>query len=537
MARGRWAVVLLALAVVSPVGAPAAGRSCAEADAGAGFAPNGTPLHTRNVTDAAHARSPLRVFAMQYKQSPAYVVDAATYDHKMRCLIQEYVLPHRGPGVNLVVFTEDSGFATLALGLAGTGARAIASLPKPLSPQLSDATGAPPYATAALVAAAAGHARALASYRTLFPTEDPRRAILTAATDTFVRSFMTTFSRIARDYHLYVVAANNQANFTESTNPVDVATLWNPDGVGARPPSAVWKATSADVWNTAFLWGPNDVRTLPGDQLVWLDRQLGVPAGTTFARTTRAGQYDPRANLLAVNKKVPLTSIEEQFLALSDADVSPANTGPFIIPALGSAYRFGFAISLPAFEYGGRTFGSAPPSEPCAPDGSTWMYCLDARGVNVVLQTEANPGPWQTPADGIGSQAVSWGASTLRAVTDPGVHFEYLVCPMMTGNLIDLPFDGQSAITQRGRVGNARHYAGAALALPEDGPFARYAGDHPEFLALAPWVLSEGNPTSADAERAASAVLKQRAEDMRAGSGSRYENGYIETAIYADLPL
>ena len=86
-------------------------------------------------------------------------------------------------------------------------------------------------------------------------------------------------------------------------------------------------------------------------------------------------------------------------------------------------------------------------------------------------------------------------------------------------------------------MGNARHYAGAALALPEDGPFARYAGDHPEFLALAPWVLSEGNPTSADAERAARAVLKQRAEDMRAGSGSRYENGYIETAIYADLPL
>lgn len=528
---------MLAVSLVVPVGARAAAARCADADAGAGFTPTGAGLHTRDVTDAAIARAPLRVFAIQYKQSPAYVTDAATYDHKMRCLIVEYVLPHRARGVNLVVFNEDSGFATLALGTAGIGARALADAPKPLSPQISDASGVPPYATAALVAAAAGHGRALAAYRALFPAEDPRRAILTAATDTFARSFMTTFSRIARDYNLYVVAANNQANFAESTSPLDIATLWNPDHLGEQRPQAVWKATSADVWNTAFMWGPRDVKRFPGEQLAWLDHQLGVARGTTFARTTPAGQYDPRANLLAVNKKVPLTPIEQQFLALSDGDVSPANTGPFVIPALGSAYRFGFAISLPAFEYGGRAFGSSPPAQPCAPDGSTWMYCLDARGVNVVLQTEANPGPWQTAADGIGTQSVSWGASTLRAVTDPGVHFAYLVCPMMTGNLIDLPFDGQTSIMQRGRTGGARHYAGAALALPEDGAYARYAGNHPEFLALGPWVLNDGSPRSIDAERGVRAALKQRAEDMRAGSGSPYENGYIETAIYADLPL
>ena len=537
MLRARWGVALLSVIVALPLGARAAGASCRDADVGAGVAAGGTSLHTPDVTDAATAPAPLRVFAIQYKQSPAYVTDAATYDHKMRCLIEEYVQPHRGPGVNLVVFNEDTGLATLALGTAGIGVRALATGPKPLSPQISDATGAPPYAAAALLAAAAGHARALASYRALFPTEDPRRAILTAATDTFVRTFMTTFSRIARDFDLYVVSANNQANFAESANPVDIATLWNPDSVGASPPRAVWKATSADVWNTAFLWGPDDVTTLPGDQLVWLDQQLGVSRGTTFARTTPAGQYDPRANLLAVNKKVPLTSIEQQFLASSSGDVTPANTGPFLIPALGESYRFGFAISLPAFEYGGHPFGSPPPAQSCAPDGSTWMYCLDARGVNVVLQTEANPGPWETAADGIGTQSVSWGASTLRAVTDPGVHFAYLVCPMMTGNLIDLPFDGQSSIMERGRTGIARHYAGAALPIPEDGAFARYAGDHAEFLALAPWVLTDGNPGTADAERAARAALKQRAEDMRAGSGSPYENGYLETAIYADLPL
>src|SRR5437763_15940957 len=112
---------------------------------------------------------------------------------------------------------------------------------------------------------------------------------------------MTTFSRIARDYHLCLVAANNQANFAESTNPPDIATLWNPDHLGEQPPRAVWKDTSADVWNTAFMWGPHDVKRLPGDQLGWLVQKLGVPRGMTFARTSTAGTYELRAKLLAMN--------------------------------------------------------------------------------------------------------------------------------------------------------------------------------------------------------------------------------------------
>src|SRR5205085_5913424 len=159
MGRTKWGVAVLALSLLLPAGAQAGAARWGEADAGAGLAPNGASLHTRDVSDSAAARAPLRVFAIQYKQSPAYVTDAATFDRKMRCLVEEYVLPHRARGVNLVVFNEDTGFATLALGTAGAGARALAAAPKPLSPQLSDATGAPPYATVALVAAAAGHGR------------------------------------------------------------------------------------------------------------------------------------------------------------------------------------------------------------------------------------------------------------------------------------------------------------------------------------------------------------------------------------------
>jgi hypothetical protein len=501
------------------------------------------PNHRLDVSDAAEtAGSSLRVFAMQYEQSPSYVRTYDTFSRKMDCLIREYVLPHKGPGVNLVVFNEDTGLATLATGSRGAVARDIAASPLRGNPTIDAKAGVPYAAAAALGSVGAAYARSLAAYRTRFPTEDPRRAILTAATDTFVRGFATTFSRLARTYGLYVVAANNMANFQESTSPADIAAFSDPDLAAkyvTKQLKSVWVATSADVWNEAFLWGPGDAKSLgiSQEQLVWLDRQLGVRPGTTFPRTTASGAYDPRSNLLAVNRKVPLTSIEQQFLALSNGDVSHANTGPFEIPALGSAYRFGFAISLPAFEYGGLPFGSPSPANPCAADGSTWMFCLDARGVNVVLQTEANPGPWETPADGIGTQAVSWGASTLRAVMDPAVHFSYLVCPMMTGNLLDLPFDGQTSIMQRGRIGPGRHYAGATVPLQSDGDlFARYAGDHPEFLALAPWVL---NDTSTDArtETIRRAQLRARSEAMLAGSGTPYENAYLETAVYADMPM
>jgi hypothetical protein len=45
---------------------------------------------------------------------------------------------------------------------------------------------------------------------------------------------------------------------------------------------------------------------------------------------------------------------------------------------------------------------------------------------------------------------------------------------MMTGNLFDLVFDGQSAITGRGAAGTPRHYVGTAELAPTDP--AEYAG-------------------------------------------------------------
>lgn len=110
--------------------------------------------------------------------------------------------------------------------------------------------------------------------------------------------------------------------------------------------------------------------------------------------------------------------------------------------------------------------------------------------------------------------------STWRATADPSVRFAYDVTPHMVGNLADLTFDGQTAITQRGLRGPGCHYVGNAGA-------GGVLGAKPEFLALAPWVAPDG---PRDRLRAVAARLAP-------GSGDPLENDYLETAIVADLPF
>jgi hypothetical protein len=238
---------------------------------------------------------------------------------------------------------------------------------------------------------------------------------------------------------------------------------------------------------------------------------------------------DVMRNVLATNLKVPLTSIE---LAIgfqpgpSHGSAAVANLRPVRLP--GTSAWLGIATSLPAFEYG------SPPAgvNPCSDTASYYMRCLDRLGVNIVIQDEANPGQWTGP-DGNGIeqwQPLSWMTSTYRAVADPSVHFAYNVTAMMVGNLSDLVFDGQSAITQRGGTrGPGCHYIGNARFVPgEDQATLRGdAGIKHGFLALAPWVAP-------DASRA---TLRRVGNELAQGSGSPRENGYLETGIVADLPL
>jgi len=161
------------------------------------------------------------------------------------------------------------------------------------------------------------------------------------------------------------------------------------------------------------------------------------------------------------------------------------------------------------------------------------MRCLDHLGANVVLQDEANPGRWGDDAGSGTWQPLEWMGSTWRATSDRSVGFDYNVTPFMTGNLADLPFDGQSAITQRGPArGDGCRFVGNASFRPDppegDQPSAaRYAGNKRRFLAIAPWVE----------HGAWRARIRTTTAQLAPKSSDPLENDYVETAVIADLPF
>jgi predicted amidohydrolase len=400
------------------------------------------------------AHGDLRVIGIQAEQRLQNVVSYATYRTAMRCLMEDFVVPYEVPGrPTLVVFNEDIGLMTLAIGRRGAQARRSTS------------------ALGALDALARAYAPQIAAYRERFGPVDGRKAVFLAATDTFARAFDTTFADIARDYGVYVVAGNSQAAYRPSSDPKDVATFRDP----SVPSGPAYVATSSRVTNNAVVWGPD-------------------------------------GRVLFRNEKIPLTDLEGSVYHL---DEGPRSGPAAVVDVAGfqlAGHRIGIATSLPAFRYG-MDFGHPAPKNPCADLRVSYMTCMDRQGVDVVVQDEANPGQWAVPAASGTWQPLEWMQSTWRAVADPSVHFRYNITPMLTGNLLDLPFDGQSAITMRGAQRSPVGYIGTA-----DGP-APYGGPKPEFLALAPWVVPDG-PRS---------MLTATSKQLLS------TNDYVETAVYADL--
>lgn len=438
-----------------------------------------------------------RIFAIQFKQDLANVTTYAAFRTKIDCLLREYVLPHlarRRP--NVVVFDEDAGLMTLAVGTRGKAARE--AFGRPDSPSC-EREGEPCATLAALGAVSAAYAPQISAYEARFggAISSPVAAFV-GATDTVVRAFVQTFSEEARRYGIYLAGSMDLPPFRQSSNRADVAMFHDPD---YPPPKSVYVATSPKVYNEVFMWGPHDVRH----------------TGPAVLR-----------NVVARNLKVPLTPLEREIgftPGPSRGPAAAANLRPYALP--GTRARIGFATSLPAFAYG----TPRPGTNPCSDTSLYYMRCLNRLGANLVLQDEANPGRW-TGTDGSSNekwQPLSWMLSTYRTVSDPSVRFDYNVTAMMVGNLADLVFDGQSAITQRGLEGPGCHYIGDSRFVPgEDlASLRRYAGRRPRFLAIAPWVVGD---RSRAALRAVGAALAP-------GSGSPLENQYVETAIVADLPV
>ncbi len=429
----------------------------------------------------------LRVFAVQFRQGPADMATADDYRRAVDCAIRTEVLPHLARGrANLVVFDEDVGLETIAIGRRGAGARALL---RSGDPACRGASLCPVLGT--LISLDRGYAPALRYLAPRFPalTGELGQSFV-AATDTFVRVFMGTMATVARRYGVYVIASNTQARFRIDRSTTAVSVLADP---GAPRPRFVYAPTTGVAYDQTFVWAP---------------------------KVLHRHDPPPLANLMAVNFKVPLTGFEQDLgfaPGPSTGAAARANLRPVRIP--GTRARLGIATSLPAF-----TYGSAATAHPCADVALTYMRCLNRLGANVVIQADANDGEWPGSAGSEPWQPLAWMGSAYRAVSDPSVRFTYAVNPFMVGNLADIPFDGQSAILERGRGGPGCHYIGDARFVPgqDTEGFRSDAGAKSDFLALAPWVVSDGPR----------ARLRRVGAALAAG-----RRAYVQTAVIADLPF
>jgi hypothetical protein len=418
-------------------------------------------------------------------------------------MLREYVVPNLAPDrPNIVAFNEDVGLMTLGTGTRGAAARALFANPS-LAPSC-EGQGVPCGTLAALAAVTAGYSEQVAAYQTRFgPGLAPVASAFVAGTDTYARGWMQVFSDMAKRYGVYMVGSSDQPPFRESVDPTEIATFRDPD---LPKPDSVYVATEPHAYNTVFMWGPDDVR------------EEGPPM---------------LRNVVAENEKVPLTDIEQEIELTPGPATGPdavLNVAPYDLP--GTDARIGFATSLPAFVFNGGPvtgFGQPlpPGTDPCSNTALYYMRCMDSLGVNLVIQDEANPGRWANSPTSW--QPLEWMSSTWRTVADPTVGFDYNVTPMMVGNLADLAFDGQTAITQRGlSTGPGCDYIGDSQLQPGDpAAYGVYAGPKTEFLGIAPWVTPDGPRGQLAATGAA----------LAPGSHDPQENDYVETAVIADLPF
>jgi predicted amidohydrolase len=220
--------------------------------------------------------------------------------------------------------------------------------------------------------------------------------------------------------------------------------------------------------------------------------------------------FGPDGDLLQRVNKVYLTSREREILDLTPGLLSDAR----VIPT--AAGRLGVAISLDAF----------------TPD---YLRHLDAQGVEVVLQPDANDQPWAAPSKTCEWQPAEWLNAVLGSIQPLYPHLRYNVCAMQTGNLFDITFDGQSSITARdapalSRPGSA--FVGVDEAVHTVTGVPLVGG----FLAIAPWVIIDPvavEPRLTLSERRARLAALGR--ELLPGGGQA--NRYRETAIWADLSV
>ncbi|CAM4026085.1 nitrilase-related carbon-nitrogen hydrolase [Deinococcus frigens] len=220
----------------------------------------------------------------------------------------------------------------------------------------------------------------------------------------------------------------------------------------------------------------------------------GQPRREAATLTNQTVLLAPDGTLIGVTDKIHLTPDEEAGgVDLTPGELSEMRVFPTPVGDLG------VAISLDAFR----------------PDV---IGRLEAGGCTVLLQPDANGAAWTSkeglPPDpaNLRDQPVAWLESCWTATTS-GQSIRYGVNPMVVGNLLDLSFDGQSAIT--GRTADAPEPRSYVMTEPRPG-----------FLALTPWVAD--GPYE---------ELRTVGRHLAAHSGHPRENAYRVDVLHADLEL
>lgn len=261
--------------------------------------------------------------------------------------------------------------------------------------------------------------------------------------------------------------------------------------------------------------------------------------------TNQSIMLDPAGQLIAATDKVFLTPMEQSAgLDFSVGNLDELRVFPTAVGDLGTA------TSLDAFR-------------------PEVIARLRQQGCTVMLQPDANANPWtgteQVLPLGVSQarpQPVAWLESAWSACqdnpnpnqSDSSVHpnsIEYAVNPMVVGNLLDLSFDGQSAIVQKVCADTMPTNSHSADPQPKTATANDQSPSSSQnksyvmtparagFLALMPWVsASTSNSDNPNIKSpSVSEELPQIGQQLAAGSGHPRENCYRSGIIWADAHL
>lgn len=445
--------------------------------------------------------APVRIFAVGHKQDLVHAVTHQGFREKMAAMM-DAAYPNRAtfvqadvddvashlpasdpsaPPQALVVFPESTGLIAAFIGTRGAAARQQTSAPL------------------AILNLIAPYQAQIDHYTAKFPGQPIVRNLVIALTDTLYRAVYETFRDLAVQHGVYLAVSADIAparRVEQSDDPALVALLRDPDEPGR---TYAYEATSPRAANVTWVFAPDGSILVPDGN-----------GGTLRAPSETGGELRGSVD------KAYLTPIEQPppgeaaGLALA---AGPVRAMEVLDTPVG---RLAIVISKDA-----------------------WMVDVNdrfvAKGANVVLQPEA--------FDSWAFTTTEWSPDVFKeggfANVQKNPEWLVNVNASMTGNLLDITFDGQTAI-----IGRRRKVDPGPLS-----PANAWIGQNPDsaFLAMGPWIVPD--PGVADPSLGLAARRTQLAGQgvsLLPGSGvdcpgpidaGACENGYRESVVFADVDV